>query len=75
VVGRVLHGADEVLDHERHALERPVSRRRRERLLEQRVDHRVELAVERLDALDRALHQLLRRHLPRADEVGLGSGV
>ena len=44
-------------------------------LLEQRVDHRVELAVERLDALDRALHELARRHLPGADEVGLGGGV
>ena len=33
------------------------------------------VAVERLDALDRALHELLRRHLPGADEVGLGGGV
>ena len=31
-----------------------------ERLLEERVDHRVQLAVERLDALDRGLHQLAR---------------
>ena len=53
----------------------PGGRLGRARRLEQRVDHRVQLAVERLDALDRALHELLRRHLPRADQLGLGGGV
>ena len=67
--------AGQVLDHERHALERAVRRLGRERLLEQRVDDRVELAVERLDPLYGALRQLPGRHLPGADEVGLGGGV
>ena len=44
----------------------PVRRLGRERLLEQRVDDRVELAVERLDALDRGLHQLPAATPPRS---------
>jgi hypothetical protein len=75
VVGRVRHGADQVLDHERHSPERPVRRLGGAGLVEERVDNRVQVAVERLDALDRALHQLAWRHLPGADEVGLGGGV
>jgi hypothetical protein len=75
VLRRVLDRADQVLDDERHALERAVRRLGRQRLVEQRVDDGVELAVERLDPLYRALRQLFGRSLPGSNELGLGSGV
>jgi hypothetical protein len=75
VVRRVLDGANQVLHHERHALERPVRRLGGERLLEQRVDDRVQVTVQALDPLYGALRELLGRHLPLGDEFGLCGGV
>ena len=75
VAGRV--GA-QVLEQERHAAEGPVGQvagRRLARLVEQRRDHRVELGVQPLDALDGLVDQLGRAGLAGPDELGLGGGV
>jgi hypothetical protein len=75
VAGRV---AVEVLQHERHAGERPVGQRPGrfvEGPFEARVDDGVQLGVEPLDPLDRGLDQLHRCGLTVADQFGLGGGV
>jgi dienelactone hydrolase len=64
-----------VLDCDRHAGEgalvaRPHLVRRRERVFGEDVDERVELGVERLDAIERRLHELARGQLAGADEAG-----
>jgi hypothetical protein len=57
----------EILQQKRHAAKRSVGQRRRARriarLVEQRRDHRVQRRVVSLDAVDRRVDQLQRRHL------------
>jgi hypothetical protein len=67
--------AGEILQEERDSPEWPVRRLRGERLLEQRVNDGVQLAVERLDAVDRGFDQLGGRGLARADQFGQIRGV
>ena len=64
-----------VLDRDRHARERALVAGadlvgRRERVLGEDVDERVELGVERVDAVQRGLHELARGQLAGADEAG-----
>ena len=75
VVGVAGGVAGQVLHHHGHALERPGRRLGVERLLEQRVDHGVELAVQRLHSLHGRLHQLASRYFARAHERGLSGGI
>ena len=75
VAGGVAHG---VLDQHGNAAERRLGRSLRGRgagLVEQRVDHRVELGVHALDPRDGGLDQLRRTDLAAAHQLGLGSGV
>jgi hypothetical protein len=61
ISGRV---ADQILHDQWHPAERPIRKVRRRRLVpglvEQRVDHRVELGVDPFDPLDGRLDQFLR---------------
>ena len=75
VAGRV---RGQVLEQEGHAAERAVGQvagRGGARLVEQRRDHRVELGVEPLDALDRLVDQLARACLPASNQLRLFRGV
>ena len=45
------------------------------RLLERRVDHRVQGRIEALDASDRCVHQLLRRDFPLPHQLRLGGRI
>ncbi len=68
----------DVLEQERDAAERTVRQRvarRLSALVEELMDDRVELRVERLDAPDRLLDQLLGRDVAVADELGLRGRV
>ena len=72
------HGDAQVLQQERHAPERTVGQRAGRLApggLEPLVDHRVDLRVHLLDALDGGVDQLEGRHLPVADERGLRGGI
>jgi hypothetical protein len=74
-VHRIAFGvAEEVLQEERYAAERTVGQgvpaRLVARAVEEPVDHRVQLGVQPLDALDGGIDQLERARLPRSDEVG-----
>ena len=69
-----LDAGEEVLDDQRHAPERSVGQRPARlgaRLVEARMDDRVQLAVQLLDARDRVVDELERRGVARADELGL----
>ena len=71
--------AEDVLHQERHAAERAVGQLtgsgQRARLVEERHDHRVELAVHALDATDRRVDQLGSARLPAPHEVRLRGRV
>jgi hypothetical protein len=79
--GRVWHALGEraeVLQQEGHPAQSPVRQRavrRSARLLELARHHRVQLAVELLDPLDRRVDQLTRRRLPARDQFRLRGGV
>ena len=67
------HGDAEILDQERHARERTVGRARpgrRAGFVVGLVDDGVERRIVPLDALDRRLDRLDRRHLARRDQAG-----
>jgi hypothetical protein len=72
IPGRVAHA---VLDEERHAAERSGRQggvgRRRERLVVEAMNDRIELRVELLDARDRALDQLDGRRVAGPHRLGL----
>ena len=73
VIGTPASEADEVLQEERHAAERPVRQAVGDRLapvVVQPHDHRVDRAVARLDALDGRLEQLAGRDLAPPHEIG-----
>jgi len=76
VAGRV---AGQVLEEERHPAEGSVGKRGvgglRARLVEERVDHRVELGVELLDARDGGVGELGRRDLAVAHQPRLGGRI
>ena len=65
---------EKVLDHQRHTPERTVGQRGARIFagpIEARMDHRVELGIQLLDARDRVVDQLQRRGLAGANELGL----
>ena len=76
ITGRVAHA---VLHEERHAPERSGRElgggRGGERLVVETMDDRVELRIELLDARDRPLDQLGRRHVAAPYRLGLRRGV
>ena len=76
VAGRV---AGQVLEEERHPAEGSVGKRGvgglRARLVEERVDHRVELGVELFDAADGRVDQLDRADFSRPDQRRLAHGI
>jgi hypothetical protein len=78
VVGVTRTFAIDVLEEKRNAFEwavRQSARSSRSRLVVKRVNHRVELGIQLLDALDRLLHQLSRRDLSLANKLRLGGCV
>jgi hypothetical protein len=79
VVRLAFHRAHDVLEQRRDPAERPVGEVGRRGLVsgavETRMDDRVQLRIELLDAVDRRVDQLQRRQLPGADELGLGGRV
>ena len=78
VVRRARELAVEVLHDDRHAAERTVGQvalGRGARPLEQRMDHRVHVVVQRFDARDRGVDQLDRLRVAAANERGLVGGV
>ena len=76
ITGRV---SDAVLHEKRHSAKRPIWQRiglgGGPRFLEQRMNHRIQLGVHALDALDGGIDQLDRRDLLRADQIRLPDGI
>src|SRR5438309_1910709 len=75
--GLAAFGAEDVLQRDRHAVERPEPlppprrrARRRPRLALRHPQKRVQLPVERADAREAGLEQLLGRHFPSSQRIG-----
>ncbi len=77
VVGLPGHRQRQVLDEEGHTAQRPAGERGElgPGPFVARPDHRVDLRVEPLDALNRRVDELFRRRIAAADEVGTGGRV